>query len=233
MLYVFFGKDGVKVRERAFAHIRKMAGSDIKVTKITAEEYVEGMLPDLAQGTSLFGGEEVILLDTPSSDSVFAEAVEHGIEMLKDSANHFVITEKHLLVGPKKMYGKHAEVMEEIASEAEEKPNNFALTDAFLDRDKKRLWLLLTEAWGRGESNEAIAGLLFWQIKILRLVERTGSPEEAGQKPFVYNKAKRALTKFKKGELDRISRELLELYHQGHQGKLDMNLALERWILSI
>lgn len=233
MLYVFFGKDEVKVRERALAHIKKMAGPDAKATKVTAEEYAEGLLSDLAQGTSLFGGEEVILLDTPSSDDLFAEAVERDIEILKDSTNHFVIIERNLLVAPKKLYGKYAEVMEEIASVMEERPNNFALTDAFLDRDKKRLWLLLSEARARSESNEALVGLLFWQIKILRLVDRTSGPEEAGQKPFVYQKAKRALAKFKKGEIDRFSRELLELYHEGHQGKVDMGLALERWVLSI
>jgi hypothetical protein len=68
---------------------------------------------------------------------------------------------------------------------------------------------------------------------MLRLAERTKSAEEAGQKPFVYSKAKRALSAFKEGELDSISRDLLSIYHDGHLGKRDIDLALERWVLTL
>ena len=62
---------------------------------------------------------------------------------------------------------------------------------------------------------------------------QTKSAEEAGQKPFVYQKAKRALSKFKSGELEKLSRELLVLYHEGHMGKGDINLTLEKWVLNV
>lgn len=233
MIYVFFGKDSSGVREKALAFIQTLTTNESEVVKITDEGYREGMLADLAESVSLFGGVHVVLLDTPSSDAIFKEGVEDNMELLKDSPNHFVVVEGGLLAGPKKLYTKYAEHIEEIESAPAEKFNAFGITDAFCDRDKKRLWVLLMEEWGRGEANESIVGRLFWQIKILRLAERTSTAEEAGQSSYTYNKAKRALVKFKKGELDTISRNLLELYHAGHGGKVDMSVALEKWVLSI
>ena len=234
MLYVFFGKDSVLVRERALAHIRTITDTTVsEVVKITGDAHSEGMLNDLAGGSALFGGEQVILLDTPSSEESFDDAVLKNIQMLEESPNHFVVIEEGLLAGKKKVYATHAVSIEEIAADVKEKFNTFGLAEAFLNRDKKMLWILLQDAWKNGEKNEAIVGIIFWQIKILRLAERTQTPEEAGQKPFPYNKAKRALSKFKKGELDKISRELLEIYHRGHGGRVDLSLALERWVLRV
>ncbi len=233
MLYIFFGKDSVQVREKALTFTHTISVDSSSVIKITSDGFNDGILRDLAGSVPLFGGEEVILLDTPSSDVAFAEGVERDIDLLKESANHFVIIEGGLLAGKKKLYTTHAEQIEEIVSEAEEKFNAFSLAEAFLNRDKKALWLRLMEAWEAGESNEAIVGIIFWQIKVLRIVEKTSSPEESGQKPYTYNKAKAALRNFKKGELEKISRELVELYHGGHQGKVDMSTALEKWVLGM
>lgn len=233
MIYVFFGKDTSVVREKALAHIQTLVAPGAEVVKITAENYREGMLADMAESASLFGGEQVILLDTPSSDALFKDGVEASLELLQNSEHHFIVIEAALLAPAKKLYAKYAEHVDESEALATEKFNTFALADAFSARDKKMLWTLLMQARAARESNEAVAGILFWQIKMLRLAERTQSPEEAGQKPFVYNKAKRALAKFKKGELDALSRGLLELYHAGHGGKVDMGLALEQWVLEM
>lgn len=232
MLYIFFGKDQIHVREEALAHLRSLGTSESEVVKISESEYRAGMLAELAESASLFGGEQVILLDTPSSDAVFNEEVLASLALLKTSKNHFVVIEKGLLASPKKAYGAHAETVKEIATTEEKSTYNvFAFCDALLERDKKKLWMLMAQS--DGVPTEEIVGVIFWQIKMLRLAERTVSPEEAGQKPYGYNKAKRALSKFKKGEVDALSRELIQLYHDGHQGKFDMRVGLERWMLGI
>jgi hypothetical protein len=51
-------------------------------------------------------------------------------------------------------------------------------------------------------------------------------------KDFPYNKAKRSLTKFTPGDVTTLSQSLLELYHDGHGGIRDIDLALEEWVLS-
>lgn len=233
MLSVFFGNDVVRVREKAFAFVRTLATDDTLVTHITPERYEEGMISDLAQGSSLFSSTQVCVIDTLSEDEETFEKVFAQLEMMKDSQNHFVIIETTLNASNKKKIQEYAEKSEEIAGEKIEKFNAFSLTDAFLRRDKKSLWILLIEAWKNGLKNEEIIGVLMWQVKVLRLVERTKSAEEAGQKEFVYNKAKRALRFFKKGEMDEISRRLLTIYHDGHLGRHDTARALEQWALTL
>ena len=233
MLYVFFGKDAITVREKAFAQMGTLTTDALAIVRVTDEEYCEGMLAAFAEGVSLFGEIQVILLDTPSSDAVFNEAVLMNAEVLAQSQNHFVIIEESLLAPQKKIYTAHAQKIEECQGDTVAKFNTFALTDAFLKRDKKLLWMLYSQAKEAGVSNEEIAGILFWQIKLLRVVEKTKNSEASGQKPFVYNKAKRALMNFKKGELHTLSRTLVQLYHDGHGGKVDMGNALEQWVLGV
>lgn len=233
MLSVFFGTDTTRVRQKAFTFLRTLTDDDATIVQVTPERYEEGIIIDLAGGASLFGDAQVCLVDTLSDDKeIFERALEH-IERMGTSANHFVIIEGALLAPQKKKIQAHATKMEEITGEKKERFNAFLLTDAFLRKDKKSLWLLLMEAWREGLSNEEIIGVLFWQVKMLRLAEKTSSAEEAGQKPFVYQKAKRALGQFKKGELDTHSSALITMYHDGHLGLSDTARSLEKWVLTL
>ncbi len=233
MLYAFYGTDVVGVRKEAHEFLEKYEEKGITIERITAENYVPGSIEDAAGSSSLFWEEQVVVIDTPSGDKEMFEKVFSILPELKESRNIFVIIEEKLLAPEKKKLQKYAEKSEEQTAAKEERFNVFALTDALLRRDKKSLWILLTEAWRNGLSNEEIIGTLYWQVKILRLAEKTSSAEEAGQKPFVYQKAKRALSKFKEGELTQISRDLLAIYHDGHLGKREADVALEKWVLSL
>jgi len=232
MLYIYFGNNTGEVRQKALARVHVCAGNDGQVVHITSDAYVVGSLTDLASGASLFSEKQVFLLDTPSERAEAYEDVIANLELLKESEHDFILIEQAVLAGDKKKFSTHGEA-HEITAEKKDSFNTFSLTDAFCMRDKKTFWLLLMEARKAGVPAEEIIGVLFWQIKILRLVEKTKSAEEAGQKPFVYQKAKRALSKFKSGELEKLSRELLVLYHEGHLGKGDINLTLEKWVLTV
>jgi DNA polymerase III delta subunit len=233
MLYVYFGTDVIRVREEAFAYIDSLKKDGAETVHVSADNYTEGIFTDLLESASLFGNIQIIVIDTLSENKeAFATLLERTQEM-HANVNQFVVIEKTLLAPEKKKLHAHADEIHECTKEGEEKFNAFSLTDAFVARDRKKLWMLLIEAWRQKISNEEIVGILFWQVKILRLAERTKTAEEAGQKPFVYQKAKRALSSFKKGELDQMSRNLLTMYHEGHMGKCDMNLALEKWVLGM
>lgn len=234
MLHVYFGNDVTRVRQRAFEFLQSVVEEDALVTKVTSESYGTGMLEELTAGTSLFGGTQVVLMDTLSEGGadIFAEILE-GLEAMEASVNRFIMIEAALAAAEKKKVEAAATKAIEVTGEKKEKFNAFLMTDALLRKDKKSLWLLLQEAWSEGLSNEEIIGVLFWQVKTLRLVQKTKSAEEAGQKPFVYSKAKRALGSFKEGELDRLSEGLLVAYHDGHLGRVDTGLALEKWVLSL
>lgn len=233
MLYVFFGKNQMVVREKAFAHLHSLQVGESDIVKISADQYSEEILIDTIERVPLFGEKQIILLDTPSDHVLFREHVGRALTSLHASPHHFVILEQNLSAPLKKMYAGEADHFEEVVTSEKEEYESFALADALRDRDKKKMWLLLMGKKERGEKIEAVVGTLFWQIKLLRLAERTQSPKEAGQNAFPYNKAKRALEKFGKGELQKLSRELVQLYHDGHGGTLDMWVGLERWVLKV
>ena len=95
------------------------------------------------------------------------------------------------------------------------------------------MWLLLNDAKHAGISAEEIIGTLWWQLKSLRLVAQTSGADEAGLKPFVYKKAQQALGRYNESQLFTLSESLLRLYHDGHNGQTDIDLALERWVLTV
>ena len=123
--------------------------------------------------------------------------------------------------------------MEEYKAAAAERFNAFGMADSLSRKDKKTLWLQLQDAKQANLSAEEIIGTLWWQLKSMRLAKNTNSAAEAGMKDFPYNKAKRALSAFKDGELESLSRGLLTVYHEGHLGKVDIDIALERWMLTL
>ena len=233
MLFVFFGSDAIKVREAAFALISEKEKNGVTVTAIDGDTYATGALPDAAGATSLFGGEELYVVDTPSSKAEFQEEVYAILDVLAESPNTFVVIEGALLAADKKKYAKYAESVEEFKGEKEERFNVFSFAEPLAQKDKRNLWVLLCDAKAAGIPTEEIVGILWWQLKALRLALLTSSASEAGMKDFPYNKSKRALSNFKNGELEALSHSLIALRHDGHLGKCDINLALEKWVLTL
>lgn len=224
----------VSVRKDAHDFLMAPERDGATVERIEAEACTTELLRDRAGGISLFGGREVTLIDTPSESAEALETLLENAALLGESLNWFVVIEGKLKAADKKTLQKHANEFFECAeAKKEERFNVFSLTDALLRRDKKSLWVLLRRAQLAGLTSEEIIGTLFWQIKTMRLAARAASPAEADLKPFVYNKAKSGLSKYREGEVDELSRKLVAVYHDGHLGKTDIDNALERFVLSI
>lgn len=229
MFVVFYGNDVIGVRRAAHEYISDKGTA----TTIEADNFEPGMIAESAGGLSLFSDSTTYIIDTPSADLKFKEEVESHLAALAESTHQFVLIEGALLAADKKVYGKYAERMEEFKRASDRQFNVFALADALARKDKKSLWLLLHDAFRAGFSSEEIIGTLWWQLKTLRLAAITSTASEAGMKDFPYNKAKRALSKFKAEEVAEKSRELLAAYHDARLGKLELDLALERWVLTL
>lgn len=232
MLYVFYGNDVQAVRKAAFDAVAKLVAGKT-IDRIDAETYTPGILSDIAGASSLFGGSGAYLIDTASDNTdFFSDTIAH-LEAFSQSPNTFVIIESNLLAPEKKKFAKFATTIEEFKKSATERFNAFTMADSLLKKDKRMLWVQYQEAKSSGLAAEEIIGTLWWQLKTLRLAALTSSASEAGMKDFPYNKAKRALGNFKTEYLIEISNSLLRLYHDGHRGKTDIDLALEKWVLSI
>ncbi len=230
MLAIFYGTDRKAVRDAGKAYTDN---AGVPVTVIDESSFVAGQIALSVGAASLFGGVECFLLDTPSSDEEFETEVTGSLVEMAASENIFVILEGQLLADAKKKYAKHASAIENFTALKEERFNVFQIGEAFAKKDKKQIWVLLQQARSLGIRDEETIGILWWQLKALRLAKLTNSPEEAGMKEYPYKKAKQAVRSFKDGEVEALSRSLLELYHQAHQGKRDMDLALEEWVLRV
>lgn len=233
MYTVFFGTDRTKVRDQATSYIEENFPPEGTLTTFDGQSFVSGQIADALGATSLFGGEEWFIFDTPSANPDFAQEVSESLEEMSDSTNTFIVLEEALLAPAKKTYGKFAARMEEFTAQKNERFNTFAMAEALAGKQKRQLWVLLQDARQAGLREEEIIGMLWWQLKSLRLAAVTNSAQEAGMKDFPYNKSKRALSAFTPGEVVALSQSLLELYHAGHSGQRDMDTALEQWVLTL
>ena len=232
MYLLYYGTDRQQVRDAATQYIEKNLPPDATLTTLDAQSYQSGQIADALGASSLFGGEEWFVVDTPSAVSEFDEEVKNALKELSESGNTFILLESALLAPAKKAYSKYAKNVEEFTAQKNAALNPFALADAIAQKDRKRLWVLLQEMRTAGLPTEELIGILWWQLKSLRLAAVTQSAAEAGMKDFPYNKAKRALGAFTPGELEQLSQSLLAVYHDGHAGLRDIDLALEQWVLA-
>jgi DNA polymerase III delta subunit len=232
MLHVYYGNDLVAARQAALSAVDAgIVKTEARLTKLESTNFAPGMLADMLGAVSLFGGTELFLIDTPSENLDFYAEVVGVLSEMAESPNLFVVIEGTLLAAEKKKWEKHAGVLEEFKKTAETPFNVWAMADALATRDKKSLWVLLQEAKRAGLVAEEIIGTLWWQLKTLRLAILTKNASEAGMKDFPFNKAKRALSNFKEGEVAELSMKLLKVYHDGHGGIRDIDEGLEEWVL--
>jgi DNA polymerase III delta subunit len=231
MYLVFTGGDRLKIRDSVTKYIEKNMPAGATLSTIDEGVFEAGQVTNALGANSLFGGEEWFVFDNPSENNDFNEEIKKNLKELSESSNTFLILEGALLAPEKKSYAKYATEVVEIKAEKKNRFNAFVLADALANRDKKKLWVLLQEAKLEGIRDEEIVGILWWQLKSLRLASLTNQASEAGMSDFPYSKAKRALTKFKAEEVNKLSQQLLELYHDGHAGVRDMDNSLEQWIL--
>lgn len=234
MLQVFFGTDEVGVRQAAHAALGELvAADDTRTTyRLEPDQYEVGQLASASATVSLFASEAIYLIDMPSLAEPFAEELLAVTAALQSSAHHFIVIEKSVLAAQKKVFAAAGATLHELKRPAQAAFNPFSLAEAVAQKDKRALWLLLQEAKENNSPVEEIIGILWWQIKTLYLASLTATATEAGVKDYPYNKAKRALAQFKPGEVETLALSLLTLYHEGHSGRRDIDLALEEWVLS-
>ncbi len=233
MLTVLYGNDTVAVRREAMNLLDTYTQEGMAVARYSSEQYTPGLVQNSLQADSLFGDKEVVVFDTPSENEDFYEAISSVVAELVASTLPFVIVEQTLTAAQVKAFTKAGATLQECKKAAGKYFNTFALADALLAKDKKTLWILLQEAKQNQIASEELIGILWWQLKTLRLTYVTMSAGEAKVKDFPYNKAKRGQSKFSKEDVEKLSLSLLEVYHDGHGGRRDIELGLEEWVLVV
>ncbi len=172
----------------------------------------KSLIMSYSDNISLFGELKVIIIDNILDNKDINFSTEE-LSSLKESKTIFILKQDKLSSVEQKKYKKYGEIkiFESKKITPVAKFNIFSLTDAFSDKDKINTWIIYRQGILSGIEPEAIAGILFWKIKMMIL---NGS------------------RKFNKEELKLQSSSIVSIYHKAHRGEMDFVVALEQFILS-
>lgn len=239
MLYVYYGEDIDAARKKVQATVSSMLAKnpDALYFRITSDALHEYDFDELTGSQGLFKSEYVVVLDTLLSSKGEGEDVLNNLEKIADSPHPFFLLDAKLLAPIRKKLEKHATKVHEFElknSKKVESFNTFSLTDALGEKNIKKLWALFREAKQHGVSDEEIHGILFWMFKSLSLAAQSGSAEEAGMKPYPYNKAKGFLKNFGSPQkLEEYLTQFALMPQRARRSGVSLEIELERFILAL
>ncbi len=237
MLIVYFGNDGVKMRRAATTLVGEYQEQHFLRNDLDGNNWEVGAIPLAIGNTSLFAEKQLYLLDSTAMNKTegqdFLKEVETNLDGMHTSDNIFLWLTSNLSAASKKSLASLSITTTEFKKTENKQPDVFAIARALARKDKKNLWLCFCATKDQGVAAEETIGILWWQLKTLQLAAHTKTAEEAGMKDYSYRQAKQALVNFKAGEIAELAAGLLAVYHEGHSGKKDIDLALEQWLLGV
>jgi len=236
MLYLFYGTDRNKALEKALVIIDKKLEEkkDAMIFKVDQENLTQDLLSELCGSQGLFEQKFIVHLKDVFQDELSKSVILKFLKDIKESENVFIWTEGSILKKDLTKIEKHTDkVWEHIAKEKlEVKENIFAITNYLLARDKKNLWIEFQNL-RKVFATEEIHGTLFWAFKNVALVSKSKNAEDSGLKPFVYSNSKKALTKFSQEEVGEKFWTLTKILGDSRRGEGELDVLLEKWILSV
>lgn len=206
MLYFFSGTDTEKARAALHAAIEK-AHQGVRTLRITDAH----MLADLAtslQGVGMFGGEQVVIFDHVYLNDEMREVLAARLPALSKSKDAYYMLEGALDAASRKSIEKYATTFERFdAKKIAKQETIFALANALQGGKKKDLWVGYRRELAAGKAPEAVHGVLFWAAKQSLL--RSDSPRARS-----------------------LVASLAELPHEARRQGVDLEYALEQFVLS-
>jgi DNA polymerase III delta subunit len=230
MLTLIYGTDARKRHQAREQLLEKNPGVTFGVRTTTDARLAD--LELIADGASLFDEKLGMILEYPFDNENFGEDLIGYLPRLVASTNTIIVLERELvkdIVRSFEKAGADVVLCDEPKTLAKKEFNIFSLTDAFMSRDKKAMWLLYREAVIREHAPEEIIGILFWAIKNMLLL--SGTTGSGGLSPFVVTKARSGLTHWKESELAEASRALLHITYGAHSGMFEGEEELERFLI--
>lgn len=216
MLYFLYGTDTDKARAKArdIIYSAQKKKPDAELFTLDADSWSAARFEELVSSQGLFERKYIVFVNRLLENKEIKEIVLEALPRVAASENFFIFVEqegdKVTLDAVKKASGTVQEFEKKVVKK--ESFNMFSLSDAFRDRDRKKLWVLYQKALRNDATPEALSGILFWQIKTL-LVGRASN--------------------FSKIELETLAGRLISLYHDSHRGLVDFETGLERFVLSV
>jgi hypothetical protein len=237
MLYVIYGGDTHKARAKLhdLLDLAKKKRPEAELFKITTENWSEGQFDELLVAQGLFEQKYTTVLDNLFEKKDIKSYVMDRLEGMKESEQIFLMLESSIDAASLKKLEKFSEKVQVFEKVENKKPslNIFSITDGLVQKDKKKLWISYVDLLGKGAVAEEIHGILFWQVKNMILASMAGSATETGLSPFVYKNALTGARNYKNEDLQKMSSDLVDMTHRVRQGKGDLEVMMEKWMLGL
>lgn len=216
MIYLFHGSDTNRVRIKAFQWVlaARAKAPDAYYIRLDSDDISKEALQEALMAQGLFFSKTLILLDDPFSSAETGEQVLETLTELAASPNVVAILAPKLLATRVKKIETHAAKVFEVNA-IEKKPVrgfNTGLVNALAAKDGPKLWQEIMKARRQGDVPEMLHGLLHWKAR--DLMQKGGSKWDTAQSR-------------------KLSRDLIELLSDSRSGELTLDLALERFALSL
>jgi DNA polymerase III delta subunit len=237
MFYFLYGKNSKESRKKLNSLVGilhgKRPGSEI--FRINDENWSDAQFDELLLAQGLFDQKYIIVLDSLFGKKEVKEFILDRTKEMKESDNVFLILESDADKKTVDKISKHAEKVQEFETTdvKAERFNTFALADAFGKRDKRNLWVGYLKAIELGISPEEISGVLFWQIKNILIAKKTKDAKESKLSPFADSKARMFSKNFTDTEISDKARSIVEATQAVRQGEGEMEVLLEKIVLSV
>ena len=247
MIYFYYGTDSQSARKKAQVTIDSLLVKkpDATLIRIGEEDLSENKIQEFVGGQALFAQKYIVYLHNTFDNKENKEIILKNIKDIGKSENIFIFAEGKMdKLGLTKIEKSAEKVQEFVKPEKSlnkkeklaligEKIDFFEFAAALGRRDKRGLWVLYQDALAEQVPAEEVHGIFYWQVKSMLLGKKSKTADEAGMKPYPFQKSKEYARNYKDGELESISSNLVSMYHEAHRGNTDFFVALEKFILEL
>jgi len=109
----------------------------------------------------------------------------------------------------------------------------FALQDALGEKSAKKAWIEYEKLRFIGIDEEELVYKIVSKIRDMTSIIMGANKEDLNLKDYPYNKSKKDLKNWKEEELKNLYTKLVEIYHNSRIKGDDLDMALEKTLLSI
>ena len=194
MLYVFCG-DRFAARElsKEFVGVCRKKREKAEYIYLSAES-PGSSLEEMLFGQGLFEQKYIVFCDEMLGDSSAQHLIDN-LSLYHESSHMFVVFEPSLSAQDEKKLSGCGAVIKKCRekSSAEDRKPLFSFVDVFLRGDREKTFIAFHSLIRDGGLSVSVINTLLWQLRMLVLVSCSESASDAGVKPFVFTKTKRAL----------------------------------------
>lgn len=236
MLYFYYGSKYDSARTAARTKLQEHIDRDSQapIIRLDSFSFSPERFDDALGSQGLFGGNALVELKDVLE---IKEAKDFLIERLADMGtgpSTIIWTERSVDERTLTAISKHtkeAKAFGDRKKESKMPTASFDFAEKCVLNDKRKAWVLFETELRGVHAPEELIGTLMWQYKMVALAHRCATATDAGVSPYSFTKAKTLAQKCSAQTALTTMHALTALYHRAHRGELDLEVALERFIL--